>query len=167
MKLWIGIDNGATGSIGAIGEDGTYHLVPVPVREELNYTKTKQFITRIDHHELRNHLSYLLHLFSANGKTVVGVERPFTQQFLTAAVRNALRSYEATVVSLEILGLPYHTVDSKAWQKLYLPAGLKGSAQLKKASLTRGRQWYPAIEDEKLKDFDGLLIARYMKEKYQ
>lgn len=47
--IFIGIDNGVSGSIGIIDEEGKAHLFPTPTKSDLNYQKTKvKHITRID-----------------------------------------------------------------------------------------------------------------------
>ena len=44
-RIYIGIDNGATGTIGMISNRG-YYMYETPVEKRLNYTKKKQF-TRV------------------------------------------------------------------------------------------------------------------------
>ena len=42
-KVFIGIDNGVTGSMGVITEN-SYNFLKIPVIKELSYTKVKQYI---------------------------------------------------------------------------------------------------------------------------
>ena len=46
-RLYIGIDNGATGTIGMVSNRG-YYMYETPVEKRLNYTKKKQFISMLD-----------------------------------------------------------------------------------------------------------------------
>ena len=52
------------------------------------------------------------------------------------ATLSAIRCFEATLVALEYLGIPYRFIDSREWQSAVLP-GVKGVANLKEA----GRDW--------------------------
>lgn len=155
--ITIGIDNGTSGTIGVLGGDEPeFHLVPH--QEHLHYSAKGKFIKRIIFDELsgifgrhwqRTHKAY--------------IERPLTggpamvNQMLLAA-----RAYEATLIALEEHQIGYETIDSKAWQKALLP-GVKGSKNLKKASMFKGIELYPQFEEaiRKHKDADGLLIAHH------
>jgi hypothetical protein len=76
---------------------------------------------------------------------------------------SAIRALEATLIALEESKLPYEYIDSKEWQKHLLPKGLKGSDELKKASLDIGKRLFPSLELKK--DADGVLIAEYLRRK--
>jgi len=65
---------------------------------------------------------------------------------------------------LEDAQWPYEYIDSKEWQKVLLPKGIKGSDELKKASLDIGKRMFPTLKIKK--DADGLLIAEYLRRKY-
>ncbi len=79
------------------------------------------------------------------------------------ATTSALRSLESTLTVIEYLKLPLSYIDSKEWQKLLLPQGIKGSDELKKASLDIGCRLFPQHSDliKRHKDADGLLMAEY------
>ena len=47
-KIYIGIDNGTSGTIGIVGDSISPIFVHTPVKKEQNYTKAKQSITRLD-----------------------------------------------------------------------------------------------------------------------
>jgi hypothetical protein len=64
---------------------------------------------------------------------------------------------EATEIVLEELQIPYQFIDSKEWQKVLLPSGLKGD-QLKKAALDVAKRLFPKQE---IVNADSLLIAEY------
>lgn len=149
----IGIDNGTSGSIGIIGPDGAI-FESTPVRDHVHYTKKGEFIKRIDVLALEG-------LFNVDGLVKAYMERPYTGTFVNTSVL-AGRAYEATLITLEELRIGFETIDSKAWQKALLP-GIKGSANLKKASRLRGIELYPALKDSITKhgDADGLLIAHH------
>ncbi len=91
----------------------------------------------------------------------VYVERPFSGRFINAVVP-AHRFFEATIITLEDLGLGYEVLDSAVWQKPLL-GPIKGSAELKRASALRGVQLYPQFKDVIARhgDADGLLIAHH------
>jgi hypothetical protein len=77
------------------------------------------------------------------------------------ATLSAIRALEATLIALERSQFPYEYIDSKEWQKVLLPKGLKGSDELKAASLDIGKRLFPSLDIKK--DADGLLIAEYMR----
>ena len=52
-KIYLGIDNGTTGTIGVTGEGWIPVMIETPVVKEQSYTKAKNEITRIDHRALR------------------------------------------------------------------------------------------------------------------
>jgi len=154
-KAIVGIDNGPTGSIGIIGPDGVI-FESVPTKESLHYGKAGTKSKRLDRAAFKD----LMFMHVPFG-TMVFVERPFTGQFVKAAI-SAARFYEAMIICLEDMNMGYQTVDSKEWQKPVL-GEVKGSAALKKASKLRGIEMYPNLKAAitKHKDADGLLIAHH------
>ena len=157
--IYIGIDNGITGSIGII--DGEYsQFFHTPTVRELSYTKAKKFIERIDWRELKKILT------RDDEVKMVGLERPLVDSTKFVATQSAMRSLEATLIILEALKLPYEYLDSKEWQKVMLPDGVKGSDELKKASLDIGKRLFPQHAELYKKDADGILIAEYIRRKY-
>ena len=112
-KIYIGIDNGVTGTIGIV-QDGMSPLIyHTPVKKEQNYTKKKDAITRLD----ANGFSDILKQFDAKDVMVV-MERPMVNPTRFKATTSALRCFEAELTLIEHLGLPYCYVDSKEWQGL-------------------------------------------------
>lgn len=158
--IYIGIDNGVSGSIGIITPDTSLFL-PTPVFSGQDYTKTKKNITRVDYQKLYA----LLEEYSNEESVIVGLERPMVNPSRFVATTSALRALESTLICLESLSMPYMFLDSKEWQKELLPKGIKGSTELKKASLDIGNRLYPKFKDSKLKDRDGILIAHFLKTK--
>ena len=156
----IGVDNGVTGSISAITDDGTY-FYPVPTKKEQSYTKTRQNITRIDYSEL---LAILVG-WTLFEKGTCYIERPYANPVGFKATVSAMRALEATLIAIERAGLPYEYIDSKQWQKNMLPTDIKGTAELKKASVDIGCRLFPQHAEaiRKHKDADSLLIVEWVR----
>jgi len=161
-KVYIGIDNGTTGTIGIVGEVVHPTILLTPVRVEQSYTKKKQNMTRIDHFELKKWLIAFMEGHDMSEGMVI-MERPMTNSMFGGAVISSARAFESTRIIVEQLQLPHIFVDSRQWQKVMLPAGTKGSAELKKASMDIGLRLFPDQEAviRKHKDADGLLIAEW------
>ncbi len=159
MKTYIGIDNGVSGSIGILGPLEQF-LFPTPTKKEQSYTKKKQQITRIDYPKLFQKLSDVK-MF--NDSIRVFIERPYTNPKGLKATVSGMRALESTLIVVEQLGLSYEYVDSRQWQKVMLSQGIKGSADLKAASLDIGLRLFPDLEGPicKQKDADALLIAEW------
>ena len=155
-KVYIGIDNGVTGTVGIVGDEMSPVFVKVPVVKEQNYTKAKQNITRVD----SNGLKHLLEQYI--GKDVMVLkERPLVNPTRFKATTSALRCFEAELIIVELFGFPHIYIDSKEWQRTLLPKGLKGSDEQKKASLDIGNRLFPQFMQVRHADRDGLLIAEY------
>ena len=158
MRAYIGLDNGVSGSIGII-TDKEIKLFKTPIKNELNYTKTKRNINRIDVPNL-----ILLLQPCASPQAKLWIERPMVNPQRFQATMSAIRALEATLIALEILQMPYEYIDSKEWQKNLLPEGLKGEA-LKPASLNIGKRLFPSVDFKGFTDADSLLIAEYQRRK--
>ena len=155
---YIGIDNGATGTIAILDGD-TSVFVETPTTYMLNYQKSKvRHINRIDAPALKK----LLESYNPLSTRVI-IERPMINNFRFQASIAAARSLEATLIVLESLHFGYEYVDSGAWQKVLLPAGVKGAPKLKKASKDVGLRMFPMHEEtiKKHGDADALLIAEW------
>ena len=162
-RLTIFIDNGTSGTIGAIDGQGLCAFCPTPTLSMQDYTKAKKTITRIDVVGLSRLLEGFLQDRDKSNAMVV-LERPMINPARFLASISASRALEATITVLEHLGLPYQFVDSKQWQRGLLPlAGKKGtdSATLKKESMDIGIRMFPQFADliRKHKDADGILGA--------
>ena len=159
--LFIGFDNGVTNQgIGVISSSREAQLLKLPIKKELSYTKEAKHISRIDFPELCAVLETLKNNFS-NDVFLVGLERPMVNSTRFNASLSAVRALEATLIALEKYQLPYEYIDSKEWQKTLLPKNIKGSDELKRASLDVGKRLFPNLEIKK--DADGLLIAEYLR----
>lgn len=159
-KIYIGIDNGTTGTIGIVGNDIAPQLHHTPTKKEQDYTKAKKQVTRLDCIGLKK----IIDQFSNNEICVV-MERPMINPTRWTASMSAIRCLEATLIILEMLGIPHQFIDSKEWQREMLPKGIKGSDEQKKASLDIGNRLFPQFVDFKQKDRDGILIAEYARRK--
>lgn len=165
-KLVLGIDNGISGSISVLREDRPPFWAPTPIKNELSYTKAKKFINRVDAPRLQNMLSDTIGLFS--GAKIAIIERPMVNPTRYVATLSAIRALEATLIVLELLGIPYQYADSRSWQKEMLPSGLEGP-ELKIASLDVGKRLFPGLTETlkigRAKDCDSLLMAEWARRK--
>ena len=160
-RYFIGIDNGVSGSVGVIPTEGKPSWFKMPVRNELNYTKTKKFINRVDVPALAEAFNAAVPL---DADVVLRIERPMVNPGRFAATLSAMRALEATLIFFEGRKIPYAYIDSKEWQKVMLPSGLKGSEELKAAADSVCRRLFPAVSITK-GGGDSLLIAKYLQEK--
>jgi hypothetical protein len=85
------------------------------------------------------------------------IERSMINPMRWVASVSAIRCLEATEIILEELQIPYQFIDSKEWQKVLLPSGLKGD-QLKKAADDVAKRLFPK---QTIVNSDSLLIAEY------
>ena len=165
MQAFGGFDNGVTGSIACVFDDlQSVYFDRTPIRKCLNYTKTKQWINRIDTIALTTWIEEnCMHVYgSTTIRPYCMIERPMVNPGRFKATTSALRALEATMIVLEHLHLPYEFVDSKEWQRALLPAGLEKD-ELKKAAVEVARRLFPTVDVGK--DADGLLIAEYCRRK--
>lgn len=158
-KIYVGLDNGTTATIGIVGDNIEPKTFKVPVKKEQNYHKNKKNITRLD-------ASKFMEIFSEYNKNdvVLVMERPMVNNLRLTSSFCALRCFEAELVIIEMLGIKHMFIDSKEWQKVMLPKGCSGD-ELKKASLDIGNRLFPQFEGLKHPDRDGILIAEYARRK--
>ena len=161
-KIYIGIDNGVTGTIAWMGEGVNTDMIETPVKSEQSYTKEKKNITRIDYPEVVKWLKAVIYQLASPSEALVVIERPMINPMRFQASISAARSLEATLIAIESLGIPRMYVDSRQWQKDLLPHGCKG-LELKRASADIGCRLFPDRESiiGKHKDADALLIAEW------
>jgi len=157
-KIWVGVDNGVSGTIGWSGYHNNIHIygqIKTPTFSELKYTKAKANVTRINVKLLKDFLEPL----QQKGQLSILLERPMVNPGRFQASISAMRALEATLNVLEFLEISHQYIDSKQWQKIMLPSGLKGADQLKKASLSIGKRLFPSVDCKP--DADGILIAEW------
>lgn len=162
-KIYIGIDNGVTGTVSIYDEKGNIHHFPIPVISELSYTKKKQYITRINTQQLEQELRDL-GIPDSIKKSFCLIERPMVNPRRFKQSISAARALEATLIVLENLKIARQYIDSKEWQKMFIPSGIlklkskKKSEELKRAAADIAKRLFPYIET---KDADSLLIMEY------
>ncbi len=161
---FIGIDNGVTGSIGIIRQDGSYDLIKTPCKNEQDYTKKKKNITRIDFKLLFNIIDKELSIDTVK----ICIERVMINPGRFTASISGARAYESLLICLETLDCGYEVIDSKEWQKPIFPSVKRKEKQDTKAlSRTIGKRMYPKIElKRKTDDADGILMANWIMLKY-
>lgn len=151
--VYVGIDNGVSGGITILTSDGTCLVhIDTPVKKVLSYTKTKQYITRIDTPKLSDLLTEYM-----NSIRMTYIERPMVNPGRFKATMSAMRALEATEVVLELLQIPYQFIDSKEWQKELLPAGIE-KEELKVASAQVAKRLFPKLTQ---RNADSILIAEH------
>jgi len=166
-KMYVGIDNGVTGSIGVICDEEVF-FIKTPVKTEQNYTKAKGNISRIETKLLKEFFETILSKYPATSVMCL-IERPMVNPGRFTASTSALRALESTLNVIEDLGFAYQYEDSKKWQKLLLPSGITSTDLLKEASKTIGIRLFPEHKQmiEKHKDADGLLLAEYCRRNFK
>lgn len=164
-KLFIGIDNGVTGTIGCIYNNKTWFF-KTPTKSEQNYTKKKGNISRVVYGELHEAFCKIINECKPDSIMCL-IERPMINPGRFTASISAVRALEATLLVVEGFLMPYQYEDSKAWQKELLPIGSKAD-QLKKDSVNIGCRLFPQHSEliKKHKDADGILIAEYCRRKF-
>lgn len=160
---YIAIDNGVTGALALITEEGDSFITKTPTIKSRSYTKEVKYITRVNYPKLvallRDYIGK-----SKDGYITVVMERAMIMPGRFVATLSAIRALEATQIALEEVGLKYSFIDSKEWQKVMLPPGTKGEA-LKTESLRVGKELFPGLASKIKKDADSLLIAEYTRRK--
>jgi hypothetical protein len=156
-KVWIGWDNGI-GNISAVWPDKPAEYKITPIRKCLNYTKKASYISRLDRIKTREILEEWINGYMP----IIVIERPMVNPGRFKATASGLRVVEAQESVMEDMGLPYRFIDSKEWQKVLLPQGVKGPAT-KTASLDVGKRLFPHLQGLFKNDADSLLIAEYIR----
>ena len=106
-KVYIGIDNGVTGTIGIVGDTIQPAIYHTPIKKEQDYTKTKKSVTRLDS------TAFVELLKQYEGYTVkVLCERPMINPTRWTASMSAIRCWEAQLIVFEVLGISHQFVDS-------------------------------------------------------
>jgi hypothetical protein len=159
-KIYIGIDNGVSGSIGIIGNEEP-QMFKTPIIVQQSYTKRKQNISRLDVNYFKKIMLECFHY-----STLAILERPMVNPVRFKASMSAMRCLESQLTILEALDIPYMYIDSKEWQKVLLPQGCQ-KEKLKKASLDIGLRLFPALSETIIeqRDADSILIAEWARRK--
>ena len=121
-KIYVGCDNGVSGTIGFVGDGIEPKIFHTPIKKEQDYTKSKKIISRLDY-------SKFMQLFDGYDKNdiIILQERPLINSTRFNATISAARCHEAELIMVELMGLKHMFRDSKEWQSILLPKGIKGS----------------------------------------
>ena len=106
-RLYIGIDNGTTGTIGVISDK--FNLIfKVPVFKSQDYTKVKKNITRINAVELQNELNTLIQGANLNPYDCFTlIERQMINPARFSSSISASRALESVLCVIELLKITY------------------------------------------------------------
>jgi len=161
--IYIGIDNGVSGSIGIIdGKEQDSTFLEMPTYSQQDYTKKEKNITRIAHNKLCNFL--VKYWEDDKVRRVVLIERPMVNPGRFKATGSALRCLESVLIAVQNT-MPTAIiiyVDSKEWQKVMLPKGIQ-KEDLKTASAQVGCRLFPRERKtiQRHGDADALLMAEW------
>ena len=170
--IYLGIDNGVTGTIGII-QGEFYNFLKTESFSAQSYTKKKQNISRIHFPSLNLFLREL----SDIAPVIALLENPATVNNFKV-IQSSMRCFEATLIALEGNDIPYTCCTSGDWQRELIPdaiainKGLKGkkfakerTERLKTYSKIKGIELCPDKKDliTKHRDADGLLIAEWLR----
>lgn len=114
-------DNGSTGYLTVLDNTGKIAMHRAnPSIKCRDYTKREKYLKRLDLEQFAG----LLKLYQAEAGNKhcclrVVLEQPFSQRGMAMAVIAGQRYYEAMVIVLELLDIPFLTVNSKTWQKWF------------------------------------------------
>ena len=159
-------DNGTTGTIGWICSPPMVEdMIEVPVKKRASFHKSPRSTTVIDIDALEKALRDMLDRAKVKPCDVIAYrERPMINPKRWQASMSASRADEAETIVLERMGIEYHYVDSKAWQRHILPSsGKKGTTSdiLKAESKDIGCKMFKHLSTiiNKHGDADGILGA--------
>lgn len=181
IKLVIGLDNGATGTICAIIPEHKYlNFIQTPSKVSLDYPKEVTYINRVDIEKLaefiKKNIKVAKKFYKQQIKSIVIMQRPMVNPQRFKQSGNALRALEATIITLQNLNINYIIIDSKKWQHYFFGKNTM-ILDLKAQSMKKGLQILDnyninkaskeAISDviKKHGDADGMLICQFAVDK--
>lgn len=181
VKLVIGLDNGATGTVCSIIPEMKYiDFIQTPSIVSLDYPKDLQYISRIDINELskwiKKKIKKAKKFYNQPIKMIVVMQRPMVNPQRFKQSGNALRALEATIIMLQSLQIDYVIIDSKKWQHYFFGKNTM-ILDLKAQSMKKGLQilnnYKIRVKDKELMsdiikkhgDADGMLICQFAVEK--
>lgn len=181
VKLVIGLDNGATGTVCSIIPEMNYiDFIQTPSIISLDYPKDLQYISRIDINELskwiKKKIKKAKKFYNQPIKMIVVMQRPMVNPQRFKQSGNALRALEATIIMLQSLQIDYVIIDSKKWQHYFFGKNTM-ILDLKAQSMKKGLQilnnYKIRVKDKELMsdiikkhgDADGMLICQFAVEK--
>lgn len=181
VNMVIGLDNGATGTICTIIPQYKYlDFIQTPSKVSLDYPKEICYINRVDIEKLTEFIKKSIKkaksFYKQQIKSIVVMQRPMVNPQRFKQSGHALRAFEATIITLQSLGIEYVIIDSKKWQHYFFGKNTL-MLDLKAQSLKRGLQ---ILQNYNLKgkdkesmsnlikkhgDADGMLICQFAVEK--
>ena len=162
-RIWCAWDNGSSGSVAILSSFAPPFWAATPTKRCRNYQKTEHYLNRVDAEAVFDILHDRVYVpVQAGATAIILLERPYCNPAGFNASLLAARAWEATLVVLDLLQLPYRVVDSKEWQQVMLPKGVVGRDELKKASYKVGKKLFPAVKFKKAGS-DSILMAEWAK----
>lgn len=166
--VYVGIDNGSTGSIGYMA--GTYTSLLPMSKLCRRYTGNKKG-TGLELDPLEFY-RYISNIQKEHGKIrMLAIEKPFTNPGQVMTMVAARGMFSAIQAILEILAVPYIVVGAQEWQKKFLNGEVtatanKGEKETKLRSRILGSQRWPELADpiKHQKDADALWLALHAKQ---
>ena len=181
VNLVIGLDNGATGTIAAIIPEHNYlDFIQTPSKVSLDYPKEITYISRVDIEKLsefiKKNIKIAKKFYKQNIKSIVIMQRPMVNPQRFKQSGHALRALEATIITLENLGIDYIIIDSKKWQHYFFGKNttiidLKSQSMKKGLEILNTYKIKKTNKDEiasiikKHGDADGMLICQFAVQK--
>lgn len=192
----LGVDNGTTGKYCLLDLKGNLlQFVNVPIYNHNGWSKPKKVKKINKDGSVTEHIKQTTFNFIdvfklkelwetqiPNLKEVVCyLERPavnYNARWSLQTSLSAFASWMAVITVLRILGIEYHTIDSKEWQSVLIPEALgKNNKEYVKKQREKGernkllkqhaneyaQRLYPNI---KIKDGDSICIAECFRQKY-
>lgn len=155
--MYIGIDNGVTGTIGFVTQRGVGHWMLTPTLQTFSFTKKIKRLRRIDGIAMSDALKEASLIEPID---FVIMEQPFINQKFFHVSLSAIRAFEATLIVIELLKVPYRVIPAKEWQKALFPKGYEDK-DTKNLALAYCKRCLPTVEFKKADLADGLCIALY------
>lgn len=183
-NLIFGLDNGTTGSIACIIPEKQYiDYLETPSFECNDYTQEVKKMRRIDIYVLKEwfekHIKFAKKIYKNKIKVIVILERPMVNPQRFKESGYALRAFESTLITIEMLKLDYIIIDSKKWQHHFFGTNTT-QIDLKKESKKLSLEILTKYEKDNIHeldisnmkklieshgDGDSLLMCRYTEEK--
>jgi len=160
--VFIGIDNGPSGSIGIIeyssrGLRKSVLFMKTPTYMMQDYTKAKKRISQLDVRVL-----YKLLKKYKGWNVNIAMERPLVNPMRFVATIVGVRIHQQYIDLCNRLRFPIPiSLDSKEWQKKLLPTGTTGEELKKRSREIGNRMFGTRVSSVKHPDCDGILIAEY------
>lgn len=166
--VYVGIDNGSTGSIGYMA--GTYTSL-LPMTEMCRRYTGNRKGTGLELDPITFD-DYIKQIQKVHGHIeMVAIEKPFTNPRNVMTMVAARGMFAAIQAILELNRVPYIVVGAQEWQKKFLNGAVtaeanKGEKETKLRSRILGSQRWPELANpiKRQKDADALWLALHAKQ---